>query len=264
MTKPQFQFHLSLYFLLSIHTLSGSSFFSLSWLASGERLCVCLCKRVWVCMLRGHIKGRITRTQTDCESGVSPQKARGRRLSALRGLPHLAPQHHAGWTECLKHSAFEVWDDMSRRSPAEVPGSLSFESSSVPNDKPRSSDGREQSESPPGLLPLIIYRVESICTIKATSWQCWPCPLLPVIHKTKQLVFVLEFLCCCHIIIKLARWTLYWNLACFLNIFILTLFLQLILFQSLITHWKKWESAVVTLKSCSNFHWCPTVVRLIQ
>lgn len=80
MTKPQFQFHLSLYFLLSIHTLSGSFF-----LVSDS---VCLCKWVWVCMLRGHIKGRITRTQTDCEVVLSPQKARGRRLSALHGLPH--------------------------------------------------------------------------------------------------------------------------------------------------------------------------------
>lgn len=197
-------------------------------------------------MLRGHIKGRITRTQTDCEVVLSPQKARGRRLSALHGLL-IAPQHHAGWTECLKRSAFKVWNDMRRRSPAEVPGSLSFESSSVPNDKPRSSDGREQSESPTTRPPATDYLPcfgESICTIKATSWQCWPCPLLPVMHKTKQLVFVLEFICCCHIVIKLARWTLYWNLACFLNIFILTLFLQLILLQSLNTHCKK----------CSCYH----------
>ncbi|CAM4555781.1 unnamed protein product [Leuciscus chuanchicus] len=46
---------------------------------------------------------------------------------------------------------------MRRRSPAEVPGSLSFESSSVPNDKPRSSDGREQSESPTTRPPATDY-----------------------------------------------------------------------------------------------------------
>lgn len=228
-TKLQF---LSLFISCFQFTLSRAHlfFFFFFWLASGERLCVFLYASV--SLLRGHIKGRITRTQTDCEVVCHPRK-REWDGSVLSTGCLLTPRHHACWTECLKRSAFKVWDDMRRRSPAEVPGSLSFESSSVSNDKPRSSDGREQSEPPrppatdylPCFGASICHRatvpVSSFfsCTIKATSWQCWPCPLLSFIHKINQLVFVLEFLCCYRMIIKLARWALYWNLSCFLLFF---------------------------------------------
>ncbi len=139
----------------------------------------------------------------------------------------------------ITHAEPSVWNALLskfRMTWGDVPllryrGVLSFESSSVSNDKPRSSDGRERSRATQASCHWLFTvfcvsichrdsaRVSSsfTCTIKDTSWQCWPCLLLSVSHKIKQDAFVLEFLC--HVIIKLARWALYWNHSCFLLFF---------------------------------------------
>lgn len=81
-----FRFYsISLYFLLSIHTLSGSSFF-FSRLASCEQLCLFVYGSVSL-YVEGSHKGANHQNSDWLWSGVSPQKARGRWLSALDGLP---------------------------------------------------------------------------------------------------------------------------------------------------------------------------------
>lgn len=227
MTKPQLLFHLTLFLVFNSHS-PELIFFSGCVLVSD-----CMFAYVSEFVSWGVTqRGRITRTQTDCEVLCLLRNLKGDGFLLSTGCL-LAPQHHTRWTECLKRSAFEVWDDMRRRSPAEVPGSLEFWKQQCAEwQTPVLRWQRTELATQASCHWLFTVFCASIChrdsvrvsssfscTIKATSWQCWPCPLLSVTHKIKQHVFVLEFLCCCHIIMKLARWALYWNHSCFLLFF---------------------------------------------